>query len=150
MASLGIDVRDVSSVIRSNHQTVSAGTVRDGSQSFLVRVEGKLTNLDEIRALPLGGGLRLGDVAEVVMAYPEQEEWDFLNGKEALSVRLYKASTANLLAMIDGAKEEIDGHPSASPRPRASRSTSTATTPRTCATVSPSCATPASSAACWR
>jgi len=107
MASLGIDVRNVASVIRSNHQSVSAGTVRVGSQSFLFRVEGKLASLDEIQALPLGGGLRLGDVAEVVMDYPEQEEWDFLNGQEALSVYLYKASTANLLAMIDGAKAEI-------------------------------------------
>ncbi len=42
------------------------------------------------------------------MDYPEQEEWDFLNGQEALSVRLYKASTANLLAMIDSAKTEIE------------------------------------------
>jgi HAE1 family hydrophobic/amphiphilic exporter-1 len=107
LASLRIDVRDVASVIRSNHLAVSAGTVRDGSRSFLFRVEGKLTSLDEIRALPLGGGLRLGDVAEVTMNYPEQDEWDFLNGQEALSVQLYKASAANLLAMIDGAKEEI-------------------------------------------
>ncbi len=108
MASLGIDVRDVSSVIRSNHQAVSAGTVRDGSQSFQVRIEGKLANLEEIRALPLGGGLRLGDVATVEMAYPEQDDWDFLNGQEALNVQLYKASTANLLAMIEGAKNEIE------------------------------------------
>jgi len=107
MASLGIDVREVASVIRENHQAVSAGILREGSRSYQVRVEGKLTNLDEIRALPLGGGLRLGDVAEVEMAYPEQEEWDFLNGEEALSVQLYKASTANLLAMIDDAKAEI-------------------------------------------
>ncbi len=42
------------------------------------------------------------------MDYPEQEEWDFLNGQEALSVQLYKASTGNLLAMIDAAKEEIE------------------------------------------
>ena len=108
LAALGIDVREVAAVIRSNHETASVGTVRDGSRVWFVRVDGKLKNLDEIRALPLGGGLRLGDVAEVDMAYPEQEEWDFLNGQEALSVRLYKASTANLLAMIDGAKAEIE------------------------------------------
>jgi HAE1 family hydrophobic/amphiphilic exporter-1 len=108
LASLGVDVRDVASVIRQNHLASSAGTVREGSRSFLVRVEGKLDDLDQIRALPLGGGLRLGDVASVDMAYPEQEEWDFLNGEEALSVQLYKNSQANLLAMIDGAKAEID------------------------------------------
>jgi len=108
LAALGIDVRKVAGIIRANHETVSVGTVRDGSRVWFVRVDGKLKNLDEIRALPLGGGLRLGDVAEVDMAYPEQEEWDFLNGQEALNVRLYKASTANLLAMIDGAKAEIE------------------------------------------
>ena len=107
MSSLGVNVRDVATVIRTNHQAASAGTVRDGSRSFLLRVEGKLANLDEIRALPLGGGLRLGDVAEITMDYPEQEEWDFLNGQEALSVYLYKASTANLLKMLEGAREEI-------------------------------------------
>jgi HAE1 family hydrophobic/amphiphilic exporter-1 len=107
LAALGINVRDVAAVLRSNHESASVGTVRDGSRAYFVRVDGKLENLDEIRALPLGGGLRLGDVAEVEMAYPEQEEWDFLNGKEALNVRLFKASTANLLAMIDGAKAEI-------------------------------------------
>jgi len=42
------------------------------------------------------------------MAYPEQEEWDFLNGTEALTVTVYKSSTANLLAMIDGAKAELE------------------------------------------
>ena len=108
LAALGIDVREVAAVIRSNHETASVGTVRDGSRAYFVRVDGKLRNLDEIGALPLGGGLRLGDVAEIEMAYPEQEEWDFLNGQEALNVRLYKASTANLLAMIDGAKAELD------------------------------------------
>jgi HAE1 family hydrophobic/amphiphilic exporter-1 len=108
MAALGVDVRDVATVIRANHQSASAGTVRDGSRSFLLRIEGKIDDLDGFRDLPLGGGLRLGDVATVVMAYPEQEEWDFLNGTEALTVTVYKSSTANLLAMIDGAKAELE------------------------------------------
>ncbi len=108
MAALGIDVRAISSVIRSNHQAVSAGVVRDGSRTLLLRVEGNLDHIDGFRDLPLGGGLRLGDVAEISMAYPEQEEWDFLNGTEALQIRLYKTSTANLLSMIDGVKAELE------------------------------------------
>jgi len=116
MAALGIDVRGISSVIRSNHLAASAGTVRDGSASYQLRVEGKLDDLDGFRDLPLGGGLRLSDVATVTMAYPEQEEWDYLNGAEALSVQIYKASTANLLAVVDGVKAEladIAGQPAA-------------------------------------
>ncbi|MCU0233585.1 MAG: efflux RND transporter permease subunit [Thermoanaerobaculales bacterium] len=107
LAALGIDVREVAAAVRRNHDAASVGTVREGSRAFFVRVDGKLRDLDQIRDLPLGKGLRLADVADVEMAYPEQEEWDFLNGQEALNVRLYKASTANLLAMIDGAKREL-------------------------------------------
>ncbi|MCP4895652.1 MAG: efflux RND transporter permease subunit [bacterium] len=108
LASLGVDVRDVSSVLRTNHMTRSAGVVREGSRSLLVRIEGKLNGLDEIRALPLGPGLRIGDVAQVSFAYPEQESFNFLNGSESLTLQVYKASTANLLEMIDGVRKELD------------------------------------------
>ena len=109
LAAHGIDVRDVASVLRANHLTRTVGTVREGSQSFLVEVDGKLHSLEEFRQLPLGSsGLRLGDVARISLAYPEREEWDYLNGTEALSVRVYKASTANLLAMIDRVKKELE------------------------------------------
>jgi HAE1 family hydrophobic/amphiphilic exporter-1 len=109
LAAHGVDVRDVASVLRANHLTRTVGTVREGPQSFLVQVDGRMRTLEEFRALPLGdNGLRIGDVAEVSLAYPEREDWDFLNGTEALSVRIYKASTANLLAMIDRVKAELD------------------------------------------
>jgi HAE1 family hydrophobic/amphiphilic exporter-1 len=110
LAAHGVDVRDVSGVLRDNHLTRSVGTMRDGSRSWQVRLDGKLRSLDQIRALPLGmAGLRLGDVAEIGLAYPERDEFDFLNGAEALSVRVYKASAANLLEMIDGVHAELEG-----------------------------------------
>ena len=109
LAAHRVDVRDVASVLRANHLTRTVGTVREGSRSFLVQVDGRLRTLEEFRALPLGDtGLRIGDVAEISLAYPESERFDFLNGTEALSVRIYKASTANLLAMIDRVKSELE------------------------------------------
>ena len=105
----GVDVRDVAAVLRANHLTRTVGTVREGSRSFLVQVDGRLRTLEEFRALPLGDtGLRIGDIAEVSLAYPESERFDFLNGAEALSIRVYKASTATLLAMVDRVKSELE------------------------------------------
>jgi len=109
LTALGVNVRDVSTTLRTNHLTRSAGTIREGSKAYLVRIEAKLRNLDEIRALPIGDrGLRVGDVAEVAFAYPEQERFNFLDGDEAVSLYIYKASTANLLSTIDGVKDELD------------------------------------------
>jgi HAE1 family hydrophobic/amphiphilic exporter-1 len=109
LAAHRVDVREISQLLRANHLAASAGTLREGSRAFTVRVEGKLESLSEIRALPLGrDGLRLGDLAEIEMAYPEQEEWDFLNGSEALQVQVYKASAANLLAVTDLVRAELE------------------------------------------
>jgi HAE1 family hydrophobic/amphiphilic exporter-1 len=109
LAKHGVDVRDVSSVLRANHVMRTVGTVREGSRSFLVQVDGRLRSLDDFRNLPLGDqGLRLRDVADVSFAYPERDEFEYLNGSEALGVRIYKASTANLLDMIDHVRAELD------------------------------------------
>lgn len=108
LGALGIDVREVSQVLRANHLDASVGVVREGSRSALARVVGKIQTLDEIRALPITPTVRIGDVATVSYAFPEQEEYDFLNGHQAVNVYVYKASTANLLAMIDRAKAELD------------------------------------------
>ena len=56
---------------------------------------------------PWPRGLRLGDVAEVELAYPEQTSFAFLDGSEALSINVYKTSTANLLAVVDAVREEL-------------------------------------------
>ncbi len=108
LAAHGVDVRDVANVLRLNHLSLSAGVIREGSKVFQVRVEGKILDLEEIRALPLGRGtLRVGDVAEILFAFPEQEDFSFLNGSEAMSVYIYKSSTANLLSVIDGVHDEL-------------------------------------------
>ncbi len=109
LAAHGVGAREVTQLLRANHVTRTVGTVRDGSQAFLVQVDGRLRSVDEFRDLPLGpGGLRLGDVAEVSLAYPQRDEFEFLNGSEALGVRVYKASNANLLDMIDGVHGELE------------------------------------------
>ncbi len=108
MTAYGVDVRDVASVVTANHLARTIGTLRDGSQAFLVQVDGRLRTVDEFRDLPLGStGLRLGDVAEVGLAYPERDEFEYLNGSEALGIRIYKASNANLLAMADRVHAEL-------------------------------------------
>lgn len=108
MAAHRVDVRQVVSTLRANHQTVSAGEITTGSSKRQVRIVGEFSRLDEIRSLRLAPQtVRLVDVATVEYAYPRQERFDFLNGEETLSVRIYKASNANLLEVVQGVKGEL-------------------------------------------
>ncbi len=46
-------------------------------------------------------------MADVEYTFPRQESFNFLNGQEALTVSVYKASTANLLDVVDRVKVEL-------------------------------------------
>jgi len=108
LTALGVDVRRVAEVLRANHLDASVGVVREGSTASLVRVLGKLDGPEQIRDLPVTTTARIGDLADVRYAYPEAEEYEFLNGREAVNVHLYKSSTANLLEMADRVRAELD------------------------------------------
>ena len=103
--------------IRADNRNISGGDIKEGSRKLLVRLMGEMTTLDEVRRMPVNEfGVVLGDVAEVSYTFPRQEDYSFLNGVEALTVRINKVSTSNLLEVVDRVKlelEEIRGLPQA-------------------------------------
>jgi HAE1 family hydrophobic/amphiphilic exporter-1 len=109
MQAHGVDLRTLADRLRENNLNLSAGEVREGSRKLLVRVVGEFATPREIGALLLDeAGLRLSDVADVVYGLPQQETFNFLNGTEALTVRITKTSTSNLLRVVRAVKEELD------------------------------------------
>jgi len=108
LQALGIDVREIGQTLRNGNRTLSGGYIDEGSRRYLVRSVGEYQSLDEIRSQPIGtSGLRIGDVADVSYSYPRQDDFNFLNGTEALTVQVFKSSTANLLAVADAVKAEL-------------------------------------------
>ncbi len=103
-----ISVRELVGRIRDENRDVTAGDVTDGGRELLVRTVGEFRSLDEIRRLPINDqGLRLQDVAEVSYAFPKQDNFSFLNGAEALTVRINKTSTSNVLDVVDVVQAEV-------------------------------------------
>ena len=103
-----IDTRLLTSLLRNSNLNVSAGDVKEGSRKLLVRTVGEFSTPEEIRRLPLNNrGLRLGDIAKVTYDFPEQEDFNFLNGSEALTVYVNKTSSANVLEVADRVREEL-------------------------------------------
>ena len=108
MQAAGVDSRDVNAVLRNNHINVSGGYIKEGPRKLTVRSVGEFHTVEEIEKLPIGtSGVRIQDIADVTYTYPRQESFNFLNDKEAVTLSVYKSSTANLLDVVDAAKAEI-------------------------------------------
>ncbi len=108
MQAHGVDVRGLVALLRANNVNISAGYIEEGSRKLLVRAVGEFETPREVGELTIrGDGLRLRDVAEVVYDFPVQEDFNFLNGIEALTVRINKTSNANLLQVVDTVKAEL-------------------------------------------
>jgi len=72
-------------------------------------VVGQFQSLDEIRNQPIRGtNLRIRDVAEVRYAFPEKDRVYHLNAKDAVSLRIYKASTANIVETCQAVRSELE------------------------------------------
>jgi hydrophobic/amphiphilic exporter-1 (mainly G- bacteria), HAE1 family len=107
LAAAGIDSRELANALLANNVNISGGSLREGSRRYLVRSVGELRHVEEIRRLPIrADGLRLGDVAEVTLDFPERTFYSYLNGEQSLYVAINKQSTANLLEVVDRVKEE--------------------------------------------
>lgn len=69
MAAVGLSAHDLQARIEANNRNDGAGRLREGGEVLLVRGEGSIQNLDDLRAIvvarPDGVPVRLGDIAEV-------------------------------------------------------------------------------------
>ncbi|MDZ7372391.1 MAG: efflux RND transporter permease subunit [candidate division KSB1 bacterium] len=104
----GLDAFEVARAIRTNNQNVSAGWVLDGGRKFTLRTVGEFRSIEEIRNLPIRGtSIRLGDVADVRYDFPEKLNYQRLNRADAVTVRIYKESSANVVEVAQRVKEEL-------------------------------------------
>jgi len=88
---------------------LSSGWVKDGGKKLIVRSLGRFKSLDEIRNLPVKGpNVLLKHVANVKFDVPDKTWYRRLNRKPAVSVGLYKESTANTVDLCQRVVKAID------------------------------------------
>ena len=102
MDALGVRPSDVTAALRSNNVNVAGGYLLDGGRRYFVRSVGEFTDLAEIADLPVGGDggatVRIRDVATVSLTTTGEDTVQRLNLLEALTMRVFKTSTANVVA----------------------------------------------------
>jgi cobalt-zinc-cadmium resistance protein CzcA len=115
MASRGITVSMLQHALADNNRNDGAGRVRDGEEALLVRAEGRLRSLEDIRSVVVAakptGVVRVGDVAEVRNGSLARNGVTTRNGEDeavwALVLGLRGADASTVVAGVKARLEEL-------------------------------------------
>lgn len=107
----GLSLLQVSQAINAANMDFPTGSVQNKDQDILVRLSGKIKNLDVLRHLVLtskeGAPVYLEDVAEVHDFKKETETISRLNGKNSLGILISKQSDGNTVEVADKVKKQL-------------------------------------------
>jgi len=112
LAARGITLRELQAALAANNRNDGAGRLNDGEESLLVRAEGAIRNLDDVRAIVVRGGngavVRVGDVAEVRFgALTRYGAVTRNGGGETVQGLVLGLRGANARAVVAGVKEKL-------------------------------------------
>jgi multidrug efflux pump len=112
LAARGLTVSDIESALRAENIELPAGSVESVQRQFSVRTERNFETPDQFAALVIARGddghlVRLGDVARVELGTEEDRTVFRGNGVPMIGLGIVKQSTANTIAVADGARAEM-------------------------------------------
>jgi len=112
LAARGLALKDLQAVLEANNRNDGAGRLRDGEEALLVRAEGAIRTLDDVRAIVLqakeGRVVRVGDVATVRFGALTRYGAVTQSGQgEAVEGLVLGLRGANAQAVVDGVKERL-------------------------------------------
>ncbi|WP_424810876.1 efflux RND transporter permease subunit [Roseococcus sp. YIM B11640] len=112
MASRGITTAALEEALERNNRSDGAGRVRDGEEALLVRAEGRIQSLEDVRAIVLasrtGGVVRVADVADVRFGALPRNGVVTRDGEgEAVWGIILGLRGVNARDVVDGAKARI-------------------------------------------
>lgn len=108
-AELGVDLTNISRLLGSAND-VSGGFVEVGRRRYTMRFEGKYQP-ENMRNLILewrnGSPITLGDIAEIKIQRGDGNNISVQNGNPAISIRIDRENSANVLSTLEAVKEKI-------------------------------------------
>ena len=112
LAARGLALKDLQAVLEANNRNDGAGRLRDGEEALLVRAEGAIRTLDDVRAIVLqardGKVVRVGDVATVRFGALTRYGAVTQSGQgEAVQGLVLGLRGANAQAVVEGVKARL-------------------------------------------
>ncbi|WPB85708.1 CusA/CzcA family heavy metal efflux RND transporter [Sediminicoccus rosea] len=112
MAARGISTAMLEEALERNNRNDGAGRIRDGEEALLVRAEGRIQTLEDVRAIVLlardAGVVRVGDVADVRFGALPRNGVVTRDGEgEAVWGIVLGLRGANARSVVEGARERF-------------------------------------------
>ena len=118
LARYGLTVSDMVQALRAANASVSAGDVDEGKRRYVVRTEGELNKLEEVRKVVLRSSndpatgrmarVTVDDVAEVTFGYKKPTSSIRILGEPALAFNAVRETGANVIETMSGIAEAVD------------------------------------------
>ena len=94
----GINYRQVLRQLQTDNSSQAVGVIHEGGSRYLVRTDYRYTDLDQIRDLPIGKGLRIRDIARVEKVRSLRDSVSRINGKFSLGGMIRRSAGSNAIA----------------------------------------------------
>ena len=89
-----------------------AGQIKQDKVNQAIRVVGQFENIDEVKNILIpvnsGGTIRLADIADIKLEYPDKTTETKLNGKSTIALTIQKQSSANVVEVVNSVKNEME------------------------------------------
>ena len=113
MAASGVTMTQLKQAIEANNRNDGAGRLSEGDEVLLVRSEGSITSLDDLRAVVVtmkgGAPVRLGDLAEVKIGTVTRYGVVTHSGREeAVQGLVLGLAGANAQQVVEGVRKKLD------------------------------------------
>lgn len=110
----GVDLGEIIRTMQADNFTLPAGQIDDGGRTFALRIDARYRSMAEIESYPVGNGLVLSDIAEVVRARSYRDSVWRINGEAAAGLSVSRESDENTIdvcARVEDAIEELRADP---------------------------------------
>jgi HAE1 family hydrophobic/amphiphilic exporter-1 len=120
LQAAGLTATQVQRAIMNQNFSLPGGILQRGPKQLTLRVEGKVTNLDQLRQLILRESdehpTRLEDVGIVEDAEADESSWASFDGQRSVVLSVRKQSGANTVMVVDTIRQRLTDVQSALPR----------------------------------
>ena len=98
LSQAGINFSELLDQLSDDNSSLPIGEINEGENRYLVRADLFYKDLETIRELPIGNGLKIRDVAEVRRVRSFRDRVSRVNGKTALYGMIRKTASVNTIA----------------------------------------------------
>ncbi len=108
LSARGLAVNDLTSALGSVTLDAPAGRVSDNTQTLLVRADASAKSAEEIAAIEVAPGTRVGDIADVVFGPAERSTSLRMNGQTGVGLGVVRQAKSNVLDISSGIRVAVD------------------------------------------